>query len=165
MGEILDYLKDFSDVFPNVDLGILVDQVSAVRRKNVNPETQIRQFLQAFKNAPTFKKAFDQLDLETQKKVESFRDGASTSDLTQAGGFLLPPSAPAKHHFRLLDAVHSLFAHSHDDKKHSDEHQQKPRLEVHAKPDSIKAPLIYEDTDEKKLMKVRTQPAFLIEDG
>ena len=143
-----------------MDLDILFDQVTAVRRKNVDPETQIRQFLQAFKNAPTFKDAFDQLDSETQKKVESFRDGTSTHDLTKTRGFSLPTSPPAKHHFRFLDVVHNLFKHPRDDRKISEDGKQQPRVETETEPDDDKTPLIYEDTGDKKIIKARTHHAL-----
>lgn len=164
LGEILDYLKDFSESFPHVDLDILFDQVTAVRRKNVDPETQIRQFLQAFENAPTFKEAFDQLDSETQKKVVSFRDGASTHDLTKTRGFSLPASPPAKHHFRFLDVVHSLFTPPRDDERRPEDHKQQPRGETKLESVDAKSLLIYEDEGNKKIMKARVHLAISVEE-
>lgn len=149
LGEIRDYLQDFHELFPHVHLDILQELVTAVRRKNVDPEVQLRQFLQAFKDTTTFREAFDLLDADTKKKVEAFRDGASAQAITDKKGFHLPPSPSAKHHFRLLDRIHSLF---HPDEK---EDQPSPRAapqerSVHATGDA----LIYEDADKKKTMKV-----------
>ena len=135
-----------------MNLDIILDLITDVRRKNVNPETQIRQFLLAFKDTSTFKEAFDQLDAETQKKVLAFRDGASAGDLTSTHGFKLPPSAPAKHHFRLLDAFHSLFKHHPEEPAHP---EPKSKLETGVDSEGVEAPVIYEDLDSKKLMKVR----------
>lgn len=148
LGEIRDYIKDFAELFPHVDLDILFDQITAVRRKDVNPETQMRQFLLAFKNTSTFQDAFDHLDAETKKRVESFRDGTSAGDIIGTHGFQLPPSPPAKHHFRLLDRIHSLF-------QHPQEHVQQPsQEEAKGETSDDKTPVVYEDADNKKHMKV-----------
>lgn len=48
LGEIRDYIRDFKKLFPYVDLDVLHEQTTTVRRKQVDAETQIRQFLQAF---------------------------------------------------------------------------------------------------------------------
>lgn len=148
LGEIRDYIKDFAELFPHVDLDILCDLITAVRRKNVNPETQLRQFLLAFKNTEAFQEAFDHLDAETKKKVESFRDGTSAGKIIGTSGFQLPPSPPAKHHFRLLDRIHSLFHHQQEPNK------QPSRVETEIQPSDEKSPIVYEDADDKKPMKV-----------
>lgn len=149
LGEIRDHLNEFGEAFPHVNLGILLDQVTAVRRKNVDPEIQIRQFLQAFKNTTAFGEAFDVLDEETKKLVTAFRDGASADEVTRSRGFRLPPSSPAKHHFRLLDGFHSLF-HHHDAKQPKGITATTEAIQAEA----AKAPKIYEDADKKKIMKV-----------
>lgn len=87
LDEIREHLKEFDEAFPHVNLGILFDQVTAVRRKNVDPDIQIRQSLQAFKNATAFGEAFDLLDEETKKIVTAFRDGASADEVTRSRGF------------------------------------------------------------------------------
>ncbi|MCJ1465153.1 hypothetical protein MMC07_003769 [Pseudocyphellaria aurata] len=154
LDEIRDYIKDFAELFPHVDLGILLDQITDVRNKNVNPETQIRQFLLAFKNTSTFKEAFDHLDAETKKKVELFRDGTSAGDIIGTRGFQLPPSPPAKHHFHLLDHIHSLF-HRPQESEH-----QPSRVEAKIEPDHGKAPIVYEDAENKQPMKTYTDTPF-----
>lgn len=156
LGEIRDYIKEFRDVFPNVDLDILLEQVKQVRRKNVHPEVQIRQFLLAFKDAPAFRDAFDNLDEETKKKVEGFRGGASADDIIGNAGFHLPPSPPAKQHFRLLNAFHSLFRFGDTKKKQPKETTIVPKAaEAEAAvAETATAPKIYEDPDQKKMMKV-----------
>lgn len=148
LGEIRDYIKDFAELFPHVDLDVLWDLIIAVRRKNVNPETQLRQFLLAFKNTETFQEAFGHLDAETKKKVESFRDGTSAGKIIGTSGFQLPSSPPAKHHFRLLDRIHSLFQH------HQEPGKQPSRVEAEIPPSDEKSPIVYEDADDKKPMKV-----------
>lgn len=155
LGEIRDYIRDFHELFPHVDLDVLLDLITDVRRKQVNPETQMRQFLLAFKNTETFQKALDELDEETRKKVLSFREGASCGDLVKKDGFHLPSSPAAKHHFRLLDKVHSLFHFKKDDSH--EEVQQEPPAKIQAIIDheGAKAPVVYEDADHKKIMKVR----------
>lgn len=154
MGEIRDYIKDFAELFPHVDLDILFDQITAVRRKNVDPEKQIRQFLLAFKNTSTFQDAFDHLDPETKKRVVSFRDGTSANDIVGTHGFQLPSSPPAKHHFRLLDRIHSWFEHPQAGDK------QPSLVEAKTEPSDDKTPIIYEDADDKKQMKVRLCTRF-----
>lgn len=149
LGEIRDYIKDFAELFPHVDCDILFDQITAVRRKNVDPERQIRQFLLAFKNTSTFQEAFDHLDAETKKKVESFRDGTSAGDIIGNRGFQLPTSPPAKHHFRLLDRIHSLFQRPQEGGK------QPSQVEAKIESSDDKAPIIYEDAHDEKQMKVR----------
>ena len=148
LGEIRDYIKDFAKLFPYVDLDVLWDLITAVRRKNVNPEAQLRQFLLAFKNTEAFQEAFGHLDAETKKKVESFRDGTSAGKVIGTSGFHLPSSPPAKHHFRLLDSIHSLF---HDDQEPG---EQPSRVEAAIQPSEEKSPIVYEDADDKKPMKV-----------
>ncbi|KAL9041007.1 MAG: hypothetical protein Q9214_004263, partial [Letrouitia sp. 1 TL-2023] len=145
LGEIRDHIRDFNKLFPFVDLHILFDQVTAVRRKDVSPETQIRQFLQAFKNTETFKDAFSLLDEGTQKKIHSFTKGKSAEEVTRKGGFNLPPSPAAKHHFRLLDLFHSLF------ETHAKENHE-PVKKIDAK-DVTDAPKIFEDKNNSKIMK------------
>lgn len=124
-----------------------------MKAKNVDPEVQIRQFLQAFKNAPAFRDAFDLLDEETKKKVVTFREGSSCDKIIGSRGFQLPLSPPAKHHFRLLDAIHSLF-HSHDVREGQPEEATVVSKASEAKSDEAGAPKIYEDQDHKKIMKV-----------
>ena len=145
LGEIRDYIRDFSDLFPFVDLDILFDQATAVRRKNVDAEVQVRQFLKAFKKTDTFKDAFQQLDSDTQHKVQAFSDGHSAASVTKKSGFSLPASPATQHHFRLLDLFDSLF-HHHDEHKEQQPHGT-------AK-DTRTPPVIYEDQDQRQVMKV-----------
>lgn len=146
LGEIRDNIQDFSKLFPFVDLDILKDQTAAVRRKDVNAETQIRQFLKAFSKTETFRDAFDHLDPDTQKKVQAFTHGQSTKAVTTTSGFASPPSPATKHHFKLLDLFRSLFL-SHGDAAHK----------ATAKADSgpREPPIIYEDPGHKEIMQVR----------
>lgn len=147
LGEIRDYICDFKELFPFVDLDVLREQTTAVRRKQVDAETQIRQFLQAFKRTQTFKDAFDQLDPDTQKKVRAFSDGKSAQDVTKSKGFELPPSPAVKHHFRLLDIFHSLFHHG----RKEDHKAIEQAISAKGVPG---APVIHEDDNDKKVMKV-----------
>lgn len=137
-----------------MDLNVLLELITDVSRKQVNPETQIRQFLLAFKDTETFRKALGKLDEVTRKKVLSFHDGASCGDLVEKDGFQLPSSPAARHHFRLLDTVHSLFYFKKGD-SHEEVHQKSP-AKIHAIIDheGARAPVIYEDVDHKKIMKV-----------
>ena len=146
LGEIRDYIQDFSELFPLVDLGILKEQATAVRRQNVDADTQIRQFLKAFKKTETFRNAFAELDPDTQAKVKEFTHGHSADSVTKTSGFGLPASPATKHHFKLLDLFDSLF-HSHDKDK-----AQKTLSTAEA--DSKKLPVIYEDADHKEIMQV-----------
>lgn len=146
LGEIRDYIQEFSSLFPLVNLDILKDQATDVRRKNVSAEAQIRQFLKAFHKTETFRDAFEQLDPDTQKKVQAFTHGQSAEAVTKASGFGLPPSPATKHHFKLLDLFHSLFR-SHD--KHG-----VPEPTVKAEGGSHDPPVIYEDADHKEIMQV-----------
>lgn len=90
-----------------LDIDVLREQAAAVRRKQVDAETQIRQFLKAFTRTETFKETFDLLDQESQKKVHAFAEGKSAQEVTRAG-FELTPSPAVKHHFRPLDILHSI---------------------------------------------------------
>ncbi|KAL8972183.1 MAG: hypothetical protein Q9197_002901 [Variospora fuerteventurae] len=123
LGEIRDYIRDFKELFPLVDIDVLREQTTAVRRKQVEAETQIRQFLKAFRRTETFKEAFGLLDQESQKKVHAFPEGKSPQEVTQAG-FELPPS-PA------------------------------PAQELVATDGTSDAPVIHEDDNNQKVMKVR----------
>lgn len=130
-------------------LSVLRELVTGVSRKNVDPEINLRQFLQAFNDTTSFREAMDLLDPETRKKVEAFRDGASAHAVTKTGGFQLPPSPAAKHHFRLLDRLQSLF--------HLDDKGGKPQPKSIAKDDpahAIGEVIIYEDANKTKIMKV-----------
>ena len=142
LGEIRDHIKDFDQIFPYVDLDVLFEQVTDVGKKQVDQETQLRQFLRAFRKTPDFKEAFSQLDESAQKKIQDFSDGKSADELT-VNGFHPLPSPATKRHFRFLDVFNSLFHHSHDSSK-------KKELEAKAHD----APKIYEDTKGKHLMKV-----------
>lgn len=145
-----------------MDLDVLLDLITDVTRKQVNPETQMRQFLLAFKDTETFRKAVGELDEETRKKVLSFRDGASCGDLVKKDGFHLPSSPAARHHFRLLDTVHSLFHFKKDD-HHKEVHQESPaKIQAIIDHEGAKAPVIYEDADHEKIMKVEASiaPAY-----
>lgn len=129
-------------------LDVLRELVTAVRRKNVDPEVQLRQFLQAFKDTKPFRDAFDGLDPLSKKRVEAFRDGASAEAVTGKKGFELPPSPSAKHHFRLLDSLHALFhPHHQEEKPHS---TATPRDGG----DQASDVRIYEDAGNTKVMKV-----------
>ena len=145
LGEIRDYIRDFSKLFPFVDLDILFDQTTAVRRKNVDAEVQIRQFLKAFEKTSTFKDALEQLDPDTQHKVQAFSGGHSAHSVTKKSGFGLPASPATQHHFRLLGMFENLF-HHHDE--HGKQEAQAQTKDVR------KPPVIYEDQDQKQVMKV-----------
>ena len=145
LGEIRDYIRDFSKLFPFVDLDILYDETTAVRRKNVNSETQVRQFLQAFRKTETFRDAIQQLDPDTQHKVQAFTDGHSADSVTKKSGFSLPASPATKHHFRLLDLVQSFF--------HPDDDPEVQRSQGGGDDQRV-PPKIYEDIDRKQIMKV-----------
>ena len=145
LGKIRDYIKDFKELFPHVGLDILFDQITALRRKNVNAETQIRQFLLAFRNTETFQKALEQLDEDMRKKVEAFRDGASCGDVVKAGDFQLPPSPPTKQrHFRLLNKINAFFHRSPKLPQVEAKKQPLGMVEVVTDPDGVKAPIIME---------------------
>lgn len=150
LGEIRDHIRDFSELFPLVDLNILFNQATDVRRKHVNAETQVRQFLRAFQKTETFKDAFHQLDPDTQRKIQAFIDGQTADSVTKKSGFRLPASPATKHHFRLLDLFHSLF-HDHDGK----DDEQPLAID-----DQKKLPVIYEDMDRKRIMQV--SPNFIV---
>lgn len=149
LGEIRDNIQDFSELFPFVDLDILKDQTTAVKRKDVDAETQIRQFLKAFNKTDTFRDAFGHLDPDTQKKVQAFTHGQSAEAVTTTSGFALPPSPATKRHFKLLDRFRSLF-HSHDG-----DAARKATAKADAKPQGL--PIIYKDPDHKEIMQVRTR--------
>ena len=149
LGEIRDYIRDFKELFPYVDLDIIHEQTTAVRRNQVDAEIQIRQFLKAFKQTETFKNAFGVLDEDTQKKVHAFSEGKSAQEITKQNGFELPPSPAAKHHFQLLDLFHSLF--HHDKKQKGNGIPAEPEGDAKG---VLHAPVIYEDALEKKIMKV-----------
>lgn len=148
LGEIRDYLEGFNEVFPNVHLDILRELVTAVRRKNVDPEIQLRQFLQAFKDTTPFREAFEGLDPLSKKRVEAFRDGASAEAVTGKKGFELPPSPSAKHHFRLLDSLHALFHPHHQEEKPG---SKAGPTDVDERASDVR---IYEDAGNSKVMKV-----------
>lgn len=129
-------------------LDILRELVTAVRRKNVDPEVQLRQFLQAFNDTTPFHEAFDVLDPLTKKRVEAFRDGASAEAVTGKKGFELPPSPSAKHHFRLLDSLHALFHPHHKEEKLQSKEIRKDSGE---RATDVR---IFEDAENTKVMKV-----------
>lgn len=147
LGEIRDNIESFNEEFPHVHLDILRELVTAVRRKNVDPEIQLRQFLQAFNDTTAFREAFDALDPLTKKRVEAFRDGASAQDVTEKKGFQLPPSPSAKHHFRLLDSLHALF-HPRDEET---PHSKATPVDRGGRPTDLR---VYEDAGNTKIMKV-----------
>jgi len=147
LGEIRDNIQDFSNLFPFVDLDILQEQTTAVRRKDVDAETQIRQFLKAFNKTETFRAAFDHLDPDTQKKVQAFTHGQSAEAITKASGFALPPNPATKHHFKLLDLFRSLF--------HSHAGDTAREATSKADPGRHGPPIIYEDPSHKEIMQVR----------
>ena len=132
LDEIRGNIKKFDKLFPYVDLDVLLKQTIDVQDKNVNAEvfwilfakilcntlltlviaqTQVRQFLKAFRNVDTFHDAFGQLDGNTKSMVQNFLDGGSAEDVTKKSGFALPPSPgmfPLTHTFRGLISHETL---------------------------------------------------------
>ncbi|KAL9057886.1 MAG: hypothetical protein Q9206_002164 [Seirophora lacunosa] len=143
--EIRDYISGFEELFPYINLDVLREQTTAVRRKQVDAETQIRQFLIAFRLTQIFKDAFSLLDQESQKRIRAFPEGKSAQEVTR-GDFELPPSPAAKHHVRILNTLHSLF---HHDKKHSSKLDQEPA----SVKGPLTAPVIFENDKYKRFMK------------
>lgn len=155
LDEIKENLKDFNQLFPHVDLDVLLEQTIDVQNKKVDPETQVRQFLKAFRDVDTFHDAFGQLDDNTQSMVQSFIDGTSADGATKKSGFALPPSPAVKHHFKFLDKLRSIFHKPHE--LATNQNGEHVLSNGNAQPDP---PVIYEDPMKRKVMMAYSNVPF-----
>ena len=44
LGEIIDHVQELVDDFPHINFQELIDQITQVRNRHVNPEEQVRGF-------------------------------------------------------------------------------------------------------------------------
>lgn len=166
LGEIIDHLEelydDIHDTFPFIDLDILRTQLINIRNHNVDPQQHLRSLLRAFQKTPVYQGAFEQLDETTRAQIDAFISGKSEDGILQQESgksvFHLPPSPPAKHHFRHI--IDEVFDH--------DEHHDKSGAAAvtDIKTNGVKKaadadlPVIYEDEANTMIMEVYKDTQF-----
>jgi hypothetical protein len=108
LDEILDHLDGFHADFPEIEFDIL----SRLLREQlggkhsvvaIDPETQMRGFLQVFQATPVFQDAFKRLDPTMKKRLHGFIAGRPASDVVGSDEFRIPMSPQARHHLSPLD--------------------------------------------------------------
>lgn len=152
--DILDNIDKFAKKHPLIHFDVLKNEVlKPVLNENFDPEVQLRGFLKAFKDTNTFNSAFNDIsDPKLKEQIQRFIQGESPKNAVGEHGFEVTghPSPPVQHHFSLLEqvkklvtdvselktAIHDVFHPHHADVKN--------------------LPVIWEDKDEKDLMKVNT---------
>lgn len=142
LGEIVDNIQDLADEHPNVDVGLLRKVLSAVRKRESDPENTIREYLNAFIGTNSLQRTLAQLDKDTQSKIQAFAKGKSAAKVTAAKGFWPKPSLTSQHRFRFLDFFHRLVHHHHHD------------ADLASFKASPGLPLVYEDKAESQVMEV-----------
>ena len=142
LGEIIDNVDVLSDDFPHVDLPELINQLTQVRNKQLDPEVQVRGFLKVFQQTPIFKDGYDKLDKTTKSQLNEFIGGKSAKQVVGTKSFAIPPSPAAKHHFHFLDFFKKLRT-----KRELAEHLAKD-------PTALDLPVIYENDARTELMQV-----------
>jgi hypothetical protein len=167
LGEIIDHIEELYDdirkSFPFIDLDILRTQLISIRNHHVAPEQHLRSFLKVYEKTPVYQLAFKQLDETTKAQINAFISEKSEDGiLKQESGksiFHLPPSPPAKRHFK--DFIDEIF-------HHDDHHQQNgvtPITEsqtnsVTKKAAATRLPVIYEDEAKTTIMEVYGDTQF-----
>lgn len=150
LGEIIDHVGELSGEFPKVDLEELISQLTQVKSKNFNPEVQLRGFLKVFKKTRTYQDGYSKLDGPTKSRLDAFIQGRSAADVTGQEIPILQPRPTANHRSKLLGIIRRLLGFLQ-------------RLHIHKSGvknlgkdlKATKAPLIYEDEERTKLIKVR----------
>jgi hypothetical protein len=167
LGEIIDHIDElYDDIhkgFPFVDLDILRTQLINIRNHNVDPEQHLRSFLQVYEKTPVYQVAFKQLDETTKAQINAFIGGKSEDAiLKQESGksvFHLPPSPPAKHHFR--DFIEEIFHHDdHHQQNGADPGTDAKTSAVTEKEIAAELPVIYEDVAKTMIMEVYADVQF-----
>jgi hypothetical protein len=138
LGEIIAHVQEFADGFPHIDFQELIDQITQVRNRNVDPEIQVRGFLKVFENTPFFNEEASKLDPTTRAQLKDFMKGKSAAQVVEHRRWTLRPSPGARHHFSLLQFFESFNIHD------------KPLQYLEANG----LPIIYEDAAKTMVMEV-----------
>lgn len=107
LGEMLDHLSYYEEIFTRVKFDELRQLLSDVRNHSGDREIAYRSFLRAFEGTTTYQNAFRELDPETRGKIGMWLDGEEAGVLSQ-DGFVLPLSPGAKRHFAHLQKVRDI---------------------------------------------------------
>lgn len=167
LGEILDHIELFKEHFPKVHIFELIEQINAIRNHQVDPENHLRAFLNIFWDTGVFANAFQELDENTKRQLESFTKGSPHTDWlnvlhspkdgeVEKSSFQIQPSPAVKHHFtELADVVHDFF-HPHE----AAQAKEKLITKQVVAEDVAKLPIIWEDEAKTKKMEVHAQAPF-----
>jgi hypothetical protein len=163
LGEIIEHLEEFKDElhnsYRNIELGLLRQLLVDVRNHSVEPQTVLRRFLKVYKETQVYQNAYSHLDESTKAQIDAFIDAKPEHHFLQKDDegksvFHLPPSAPAKHHFK--DIIDRVFHHEHHEvgpvPNGVSAASAETRTNGVVKPVATDLPVIYED--EKKTMKM-----------
>jgi hypothetical protein len=138
LGEIIAHVQAFADEFPHINFQELIDQITQVRNRDVDPEVQVRGFLKVFENTPFFRDEASKLDPTTRAQLQDFIKGTSAAEVVKHRHWTLRPSPAAKHHFSLLQFFESFGLHD------------RPAEFLEARG----LPIIYEDAAKTMVMEV-----------
>jgi hypothetical protein len=139
LGEIIAHVQELADGFPHIDYQELIDQITQVRNRIVDPEVQVRGFLKVFESTPFFKDEASKLDPTTRAHLKDFIKGSSAAQVVEHRHWTIRPSPGAKHHFSLLQFFERFSLHDMPVKY----------LEANG------LPVIYEDAAKTMVMEVK----------
>lgn len=139
----LDILSDMItgfDLNPNIREAFpdLRNALVKAKAQAITAEEFCRALLRSIQAHDVYKAGFDALELDQQEKISRFLDGeAPTAIVKKRSDFYIPPSPAAKHHFKRMEEAGTTAS---------------ARAWLNAK--RGESPVIYEDKQEKKVMKV-----------
>lgn len=167
LGEIIEHIEelreDIHKTYPFINLDLLSTQLNNIRNHDVDPQQHLRSFLKIYQKTPVYQAAFKLLDETTKAQIDAFIDGKhENAILQQESGksvFHLPPSPPAKHHFR--DFIDEVFHHGdHPPKTGVTSVMEVETNGVTEKPEAAGLPVIYEDEAKTMIMEVYGETQF-----
>lgn len=159
---IFDHLEDYLETFEGfIDIFSLKAMVQHVIDPPIeDPETQLRLYLKAFRNASAFKEAFEKLDTSMQKRIEDFIAGAPADKVSD--GFHLIQSPATQEHLRVAPPPSTPPPPSPQSPKLSGFRKFNGLRKLRSLRKSskashqavVKTPVVYEDAAKTKVMEV-----------
>lgn len=144
LGEIIFNVNKLAEDHPNIDTDMLRGLAELVRDNHADTEDTLRALCQIFQDTYSFDFSINQLNSRARTQLTAFVNGKSAADVIDAG-FDVRASLNAHHALNLSN--HPRRRHKHEGVAHKMVEKAKAKIGNH--------PIVYEDTEETKIMEVR----------
>lgn len=147
LGEIVFNVNKLSEEHPNIDTDMLRALADGIRDDHVETEDALRALCQIFRDTYSFDFSLEQLEHKSRAQVNAFVNGRLASEVA-ARGFDTATSMMNKHSLRLPDHIReNLKLHKYEGPAQKLVGKAMAKFSTH--------PIIYENTQETKVMEVR----------